>query len=532
MRKTQTLIRLTASISAFAVVFSLTGCSFYGLFPVEHSYPWIGSDAAIKKADYSKVTAYDVSKNETKRALPSSGNVKTLVLPIEFSDFKFSDKNLSELNTAFNGSSEETGYWESVSSFYQKSSFGKVSLSSVVATPYDTGMKAKDYMSSPSTTAKKTVEALRKCVNKYKDSGHSTKDFDFDNDGFIDGVYLIYACPNYASSEGMGINLQSEYWAYTYWDFQGTASLTSPNARSYVWASVDFLHRGSENGVDAHTYIHETGHLFGLDDYYNYDYIDQNVNTDEKYRNFCPVGGFDMMDFNILDHNAFSKFSLGWSQPYVVTPDLEFPVTMELDDSSIAGQCLIIPDSDSKTSFNGTAYGEYLLVELYAPTQLNIQDSSNLYLDYPKGYSKPGVKIFHVDSRLYKNVGQHFSNYDEYPTLEELANSDPSSNYKIGASNTPSRSQTSGNRLLHLLESNGKLTFDKGEPRKYAVADNSTLFTPEEGRNSFTMQKFSSFFENGEYFNNGKPFDYSVKVNSIKTDNGVAKASITINKGL
>jgi M6 family metalloprotease-like protein len=47
----------------------------------------------------------------------------------------------------------------------------------------------------------------------------------------------------------------------------------------------------------------------GLPDYYDYD-----DTTGPK----GGVGGWDMMDYNGGDHNAFSKYLLGWIDPLVI----------------------------------------------------------------------------------------------------------------------------------------------------------------------------------------------------------------------
>ena len=51
------------------------------------------------------------------------------------------------------------------------------------------------------------------------------------------------------------------------------------------FASTSFMNNDEKYYVDSSTYIHETGHLLGLDDYYSY-----NPNTIGK------VYGADMMD--------------------------------------------------------------------------------------------------------------------------------------------------------------------------------------------------------------------------------------------
>ena len=62
-------------------------------------------------------------------ALPSIGKPKALVIPVEFPDVTASSKGYSIdlIDKAFNGESSEVE-WESVNSFFKKSSYGKVDV--------------------------------------------------------------------------------------------------------------------------------------------------------------------------------------------------------------------------------------------------------------------------------------------------------------------------------------------------------------------------------------------------------------------
>jgi M6 family metalloprotease-like protein len=141
----------------------------------------------------------------------------------------------------------------------------------------------------------------------------SCSGFDLNSDGCIDGVWLVYGCPDYSNVA----SLTSNFWAYTYYDYSiagQSLTLSNPSAYHYCWASYDFMYEMQDswgkNKVDAHTYIHETGHLLGLDDYYV---------ASDKATNAGPMGAVDMMDANVIDHDAYSKFSFGWVKPYVVS---------------------------------------------------------------------------------------------------------------------------------------------------------------------------------------------------------------------
>lgn len=561
----------------FTSLIVLSGCSLSSSGSGTYSY---ASGTLLEKKDVSGIVYHDFyaqSQGSGSDSLLSKGNEKCLVIPIAFSDCPFSDQRLADLAVAFNGTSEETHYWESVSSFYQKSSFNQLTLSFTVAPVYTVGSTAVNFLakSTDINSSKGAVSStMALAINAYKSkTGNSCKDFDVDGNGFIDAVYLIYSCPDYASAKDQNLSDLAEregYWAYTARDSSAHADTASPVGRSFTWASYDFMYRGvterssaeSSITVDAHTYIHETGHLLGLDDYYSYTPSEDDY-TNEAYKYYTPTGGLDMMDLNILDHDAWSKFALGWSKPYVVTSNETFPLTIELEESQLQGDCLLIPAYGE--AYNGTAFDEYVMVELYTPDHLNALDATNKYASnykYPQGFFIPGVKISHVDARICHYQSRSFDYNIDISKLSQLISASTSSSYyRVGASNTPNRSAKEGYRLIHLLEANGVNTFANTEFHskyndEYFYANNGTLFQGETGRSDFSLTRFASFFENKlttpassnasssvasspssttiGLFNSGKAFGYSLRINGLKSVvvNGETtyKVSLTITK--
>jgi hypothetical protein len=110
--------------------------------------------------------------------------------------------------------------------------------------------------------------------------------------------------------------------------------------------------------INAVTYIHETGHLLGLDDYYDYN---EGEGSDKG------LGGADMMDYNIGDHNVYSKLMLGWVTPTVVTSTQEITISS----STESGQFIMI-----LLDYDGTYFSEYLLIDLYTNEGVNATTSS------------------------------------------------------------------------------------------------------------------------------------------------------------
>ena len=102
-----------------------------------------------------------------------------------------------------------------------------------------------------------------------------------------------------------------------------------------------------------------------------------------------------MMDNNIIDHNMYSKYILNWATPcsaWAIVKYTSVPL------KAVAISFLI------NNNWNGHAYDEYILIEYYTPTGLNQHDSMGE--GYGKGDKKvagfnvPGVRIYHVDSRI------------------------------------------------------------------------------------------------------------------------------------
>ena len=507
----------------------VSSCGFYPF--VSDVYVGSGTYAALEASSEVNLTAYDVSVNQGKGGLQSTGTMDTLVIPVSFTDYPYDDKTLGVLEIAFNGDGAETRYWESVRSFYYESSFGQLTLNADIAPVYETGMKANEYMELHSNSGRRSLDLMREAVSDFVENGGDTSKYDNDQDGYIDALYIIYSCPSFNSEEGQQAGLDSEFWAFTYWD-QFASLKEYPVGNAYVFASAGFLHEGSLTGIDAHTYIHETGHLLGLEDYYNYDAVNNNVSVDEKYRYYAPLGGYDMMDYNLLDHNAVSKWLLGWTNPRVVTGDLEFPLRLEMDSSFDTGDFIALVPSFEE--YNGTPYGEYIVLELYEPKGLNYLDSVNGYSGYAPGPDRVGLRIYHVDTRLYRRSGNLYSAAEAFPTrelIERKPGQATSVRYVVGANNTPSNSIDEGYRQLELIDSSGKANFSGGVQNSPFYDPSSVFFTAKNGKNRFDMASFAGFFENGTLLNSGDEFGYSLEVESLGyDDSGEAKASVRIER--
>lgn len=314
---------------------------------------------------------YGISKG-----LPSTGEPKVLVIPVEFTDALAPSTMVEDLETTFFGTSEETG-WESLQSYYYKSSYGKLNITGTVLEPFNTGKASTSY------TSEEFDYEIIKAALEYYDTQIDYSEYDTDKDGYIDSLYIIYTRDYDDSGD-------SNWWAYTYEYYtEDYEYYDDVEADYYVFMSYQFIFdklQGKTVKYNAETVIHETGHLLGLNDYYDYD---------ENAGPAGGIGGGDMMDYNVGDHNAYSKLMLGWITPYVLTGQ---DITLDLQSFAATGECIMICKN-----WNGSFFDEYYIIDFYTPTGLNEMGKGESGL-----FSVNGIRIYHIDATL-KDPSECFS---------------------------------------------------------------------------------------------------------------------------
>lgn len=317
--------------------------------------------------------------------MPTEGDVKALVFMVEFQDMKNTDDTMTPdhvQNLLFSGQNPEGLYYpyESLTAYYQRSSYGKLNISGDVYGWYTLAEDRSAYENDWEGREK----LIKELLDAY-DEQIDFSDYDSDGDGNVDALYIYYA----GGDTGYG----TQWWSY----------MTKVN--------TDISYDGSDicgyvffnDLYNCVTVIHETGHLLGLPDYYNSAGLNSEV---EK----GGVGYFDMMDHNLGDHNIFSKLLLGWVEPYIITESSQ--VTLELLSSSEA-KAVIVAKEDITSIFE-----EYYILELYNNSGNNIPITKPASAPHLPVTDKPLVKIYHVDANL-NDEGTDFR-YDNNSTEHKL----------------------------------------------------------------------------------------------------------------
>jgi M6 family metalloprotease-like protein len=457
--------------------------------------------------------------------MPSTGKVNLLVIPVVFDDYKgnATEAVREDIYQTFFGDPSDTS-WESLASYYYKSSYGQLLINGTVAPWYDSGYTTSEFSQLKFSGASSYAKSWEPTWNIVEDAtawyaksySSDLSEFDSNNDNVVDAIWFVYSAPDVTNNSSLD---STDFWAYTYSDLLSYETAMNNGGKSstcipfrYSWASYDFMRAGyGDSGRDAHTYVHETGHLMGLDDYY------VSSTTSTYPNNYGPMGRLDMMDYNIIDHDAYSKFALGWIKPYVVTGT----TSITLEPSSTTGQAILLPTTTD--GWNGSAFDEYMLLEFYTPTLLNKQDSLAAYPDNKtQGFTENGIRIYHVDSRLALLTGSSVSYSDKVVRETSTSASYTMVAHGNGAGYNANMGTTLAFRLVQEMDCTKKRNFDTdyetitsgGKTKRLGcTADNSTLF---QAGDSFSFSTYSGSFPTAR-MNDGNAFPFTVNFSTMSS---------------
>lgn len=281
--------------------------------------------------------------------MPSTGDVKAAVLTVEFADL---EATLSKDEV----SSLMFGEGDSVTSYYKNSSYDKLNISGDVYDWYateNTRTFYEEYFGEYSSN-----EYLFREVLTAMDSQIDFSQYDSDDDGYVDAVYLIYA----GEEAGFG----STWWAYMI-KLMEELTVDEKKIAQFVIMPEYF---------DYMTAAHETGHAMGLQDYYD---TDMNVNSQSYY------GTESLMCSSTGDLDILSKWMLGWITPQSITEDK----TISLRPSNEYPDAALI-----KTNVEGIDDAFFLI---------EYRTSTNNY----KESAVNGVSVFRVNAAIDPQTGSY-----------------------------------------------------------------------------------------------------------------------------
>ena len=327
------------------------------------------------------------------------GDVRGLVVLVQFSDVKFKRDNAQEEYLDYLNKEGYSGYYMSgsVRDFFIDNSSGKYRPSFDVAGPITLKGTRDSYgaLVDSRNMAAGAVKAISEAMDSLVASNVDFTPYDSDGDRVVDFVYMIYAGVGSADTD-----VQSAIWPHSY----NVSKRLTRNMSMYRYACSPEIDGQSYmvnknttalNGIG--TFCHEFSHVLGLQDHY-----DVNVNETHVRARYTP-GQWDLMDagsYNCPSNksyttscspanmSSFERFSLGWLEPR----------RLEISDTTFVLKSILENDGLVLTSKKDNEY--YFL-------------DFRLMERFDKGLPNKGMLVWHI-------------NYDRYSwAYNEVNTSDP-----------------------------------------------------------------------------------------------------------
>jgi M6 family metalloprotease-like protein len=340
---------------------------------------------------------WEIKEKEGSKSFPTTGNRKLIAILIGFTDKAFT-KTQSEFNDLFNTVGYTTGgATGSVKDYYMENSYNQFNLTVDVAGPYTASNNMAYYgANNASGYDVRPRELVTEAVN-LANPHVNYAEYDNDNDGSVDGVYIIYA--GYGEEAGGGANA---IWAHA-WTIP-TVTLDGKTISRYS-CSAELRGSSGTNITRIGVICHEFGHVLGAPDYY-----DTNYETGGQYEG---TGQWDMMAGGSWNnggatpahHNGFTKVVYYEWAPITV---LSAGTTVTLNNAA--------QNSNSFYRINTTTTNEYYLIE---------NREKHLFDAYIPG---SGMMIYHVHSGVFSVGNAINATHPQrmYPVAQN-ATSDPTS---------------------------------------------------------------------------------------------------------
>lgn len=369
----------------------------------EHSHFWMAADGRAftlsSESDYAVLADRHVLEQQrlqrmarrqnVRKAAPRKagefgrptsykGSKKGVIILVEFPSKKFNAANTLDVFMDMankEGYTDDYGSIGSVHDYFDTQSNGQFDLSFDVVGPVTASQEMKYYAGKGGTenVHKLIIEACQMVDDQVKWS-----DYDWNDDGYVDQVYVMYAGKGQADGGG----------AYTIWPHEyELSSALSPdgfrpgNPMELQEMKIDTYACGPElNGLGNRdgigTLCHEFSHCLGLPDFY-----DTREDVDEKDMNYGMLT-WSLMDYGCYNgdgyvpcnYTGYERWFCGWIEPKELTAD-----TLVTNMNSLAdyGDVFII--------YNQAHRNEYLILQ-------NIQQ---------KGWDAEaygnGLLVMHVD---------------------------------------------------------------------------------------------------------------------------------------
>lgn len=414
----------------------------------------------------SSVRRISISTNASNRYFPHTGTPKALVILVDFNDTTFT---LSDPKTSFNqylngeGKPENLGNREdrnagSIRDYFKSMSNGAFAPSFDVVGPYRLNRELKYYGAGNDDMSRLIPDA---CAAANYDVNFA--DYDQDNDGYVDLVYVIYA----GYSESQGGNSTECIWPKsgtinggTYDGKQVYRYGVSNELIAYPGA---FKTNPTERIAGIGLFVHEFSHTMGLPDLYatSGSTGDGKNNQGMEYWSVMDGGEYVNNGYNPTAYTAWEREVMSWFQPDTLT---EACTVENLATIDVGGKAYKIFNGDTEeyvmlqniqqTGWNLKVPGHGLIAYRvnYGKTEVNTGDHPNDTAGSPRILLLPADGLLLAQDNA-KNLSEYQAQMagDPYPGMSNVSSIESFTMYNGTTLNKP---------LFNIVEKDSLITFD------------------------------------------------------------------------
>ncbi len=360
----------------------------------EHGHYWMGDDGrayqAVSGTDvYQTIDKGEVAKKaQTRRAAANqrrmrrlaprkvgsigtyTGQKKGLIILANFKDVSFNASNNNALYQRI-ANEKNFSYGDfkgSMYDYFYAQSEGQFELTFDVVGPVTVSQKQSYYGANDSygddlRPAEMVIEAL-----KLADSQVNYADYDWDGDGEVEQVYVVYAGKGEADG-GAANTIWPHEWQLSSASYNGAQRLDGVKIDTYACGGELNGSTGTVAGIG--TMCHEFSHCLGYPDFYDTDYS----------------GGQGMFEWDLMDSGSYNgdgylpagytgweRWQAGWKEPIEL-----------LNTQTVTGMKALADGGDTYIIYNQGNKNEYYMLE------------NRQQVGWDGGVPGKGLLIVHVD---------------------------------------------------------------------------------------------------------------------------------------
>ena len=329
-----------------------------GLAYMEQGDAYVAVDAQqiIQRAKVrrAKVNAKRVQRRTFGHPTTILGQKKAIMILVNFKDKSF---KTDHDNALFNRIANEQGFSEgnfkgSMADYFKAQSRGKFELDFDVVGPVTVSKEYSHYGEDDSQGNDKYAgEMVCEAVELAKNEVADWTPYDWDNDGYVDQVYVVFAGKGAADggpANAIWPHAYDLYSAEYYGDGTGPVTVgTNLKVNSYA-CGPELEGTGNINGIG--TMCHEYSHCLGYPDFYDVDY---SGGQGMGYWDLMDAGSYNGDGYQPAGYTSYERWFAGWEEP----------IELKAEDVEIRNMKSLQNDGEFYIIYNDKNANEYYLLE-------------------------------------------------------------------------------------------------------------------------------------------------------------------------